>query len=68
MGRLFLLFDIASQRLDIVFKGPNALLRDAAEGAGHLAAEGLFDRDIARLLELVELHAQIARRGTRLLA
>ena len=42
-------------------------MRDFACRARHLPLEAFFDSDISRRAELVELHAEVARRGTCLL-
>ena len=62
-----LLFNITLQRLHIILEGFQACGRDAAERAGALALEGLFHLDVARRRQLVNLHTQVARRGSRLL-
>lgn len=59
--------EVTLQRLHIVLEGFQAYWRNAAEGTGLLALEGLLHLDVARLRQLVYLHTQIARRGPRLL-
>ena len=64
--RLFGL-DVSFQGLHILFEGIDSRTGDATDGAGHLSPESLFDLDIARFLQLVDLNAEVAGRGPRLL-
>ena len=69
-GRLFVLFagvDVFLQCFDISAEGFGACGGDATDGAGHLAAEAFLHLDVARLGQLVNLHAQVTRRGAGLL-
>ena len=58
---------IRLQRLDVCLERMPSHVGDAADGAGTLAFEGLLDFDVACCREFVNLHAQVARRGSRLL-
>ena len=58
---------VTFQRFHVGFEGFTPLVGHAAEGAGFLAFEGLLHVDVASRGEFVELHAQVASRGTRLL-
>ena len=63
-----LLFDeITLQRIDIYLESMPSLFGNAADGARALALEGLFYLDVARRRQFVYLHAQVARRSSRLL-
>ncbi len=53
--------------LDVGLERLPAFCGDAADGAGTLALEGLFHFDVARRREFFYLHAQVARRSSRLL-
>ena len=71
MGLFFgggmLLINITLQRLHIILEGFQSSGGDAAEGAGLLSLESLFHLDVARRRQFVDLHAQVASRGSRLL-
>ena len=60
--------DVAAEGGDVLLEGGYAFWGDGAGGAGHLALEALFYGYVARLLEFVNLYAQVTRRSTRLLA
>ena len=59
--------EIILQRIDVFTERLPSFLADTAEGAGALALEGLLYLYVARRRELVDLHTQVARRGSRLL-
>jgi len=59
--------DIGLQRRDVFGEGVASRVGDAADGAGHLAPEGLFDFDVIRFRQLVQLYRKVARRGSGLL-
>ena len=64
----FLLYiKVTTQCLHVFLERFQSDGRDAADGAGLLALEGLLDLDVSRRRELVYLHAEVARRGSRLL-
>ena len=56
--------EIALERIDIFIERLDADIGRAAGGARLLAFEALPHRDVAGLAELVDLHAEIAGRGT----
>ncbi len=58
-------FYVGLQRRDVFGEGIASGVRDATDRAGHLPAEGLFDFDIIRLRQLVQLYRKVARRGSR---
>ena len=60
--------DVAPERLDVFGEGVAAGIGDAADGAGHPAPECLLDGYVPRFGEFVELHGEIACRGSRLAA
>ena len=53
--------------VDVFGEGVASRVGDAADGAGHLAPEGLFDFDVIRFRQLVQLYRKVARRGSGLL-
>ena len=62
-----LYLEIALQRRHVVLEGFQARGRDAADGAGLFALEGFLHFDVACCRQFVDLHTQVARRGSRLL-
>ena len=67
-AKLFLAdLQVASQGLDVVLEGLPALVGNAADGAGALALKGFLHLNVACRREFVDLHAQVARRSSRLL-
>ena len=56
-----------SSALPHILEGIHSLGRNFAEREGHLSLERFRHLHIARFAELVYLHAQVARRGSRLL-
>lgn len=65
-GRSLFLY-VALQRLDVFGEGVASGVGDAAHRAGNLAPEGLFDLDVTRFGEFVQLHREVSRRGSGLL-
>ena len=65
-GLFFSFPDILPECNHIVLKGFRSRRSDLAGGAGHLALEALLDGDVARRVELVDLHAEVARGGAGL--
>ena len=63
----FTYLQIRFQRFDVCLERLPSFVGDAADGTGSLALEGLLDLDITCCRQLVDLHAQVARRGSRLL-
>ena len=53
--------DVASECFDVCGEGVASLVGDAADCLRHLALETLCHFDVPRLLQLVELYAQVAR-------
>lgn len=66
-GRFVVSFYVGLQCRDVFGEGIAPGVRDAADRAGHLPAEGLFDFDVIRLRQLVQLYRKVARRGSGLL-
>ena len=62
-GTYMMLFNVASQGIDVGGEGFAAGVRDVAQGLGHLALESLGNFYISGLLQFVDLNAQIARCG-----
>ena len=60
--------DVALQCFDVLRKGVSSGIGDAADGAGHLAAETLFHVDVSGFGQFVDLHGEIPGRGSGLLA
>ena len=58
---------VTLQCLDVGLERLTTLVGDAADGTGALALEGFFHFDITCCRELVNLHAEVARRSSRLL-
>ena len=65
---LYSFADVAAEGGDVLLEGFDALRGYGAGGAGHFTLEALFYAYVARLLEFVNLYAQVTRRSTRLLA
>ena len=57
---LYLISQIAPQRLHILFKSRNTFRCYRARSTGHLALETLFHLDVTGFLQSIQLHAQIA--------
>jgi hypothetical protein len=58
---------VTLQCLDVCLERLVAFYGNATDGAGTLALEGFLNLDVARCREFVNLHAQVARRSSRLL-